>query len=293
MSERMKGEEQEICRGETGEEKVDARADRFVGGAVPGFPDGNFLDQSLMPKDLESQGCGSLGRDMVVDGWVKVSLIDFPGSICSTLFFSGCNLRCRYCHNPQMALGEGRFEEVKWDVVEEFLKDGKGILDGVCFSGGEPTLRSNLYSMALAIKTLGFKVKVDTNGTMPENLSPLIRDGLLDYAAVDVKGPPGKYKEICGVDVDGNAVMGTVESLERFDIPFELRTTVHQDLLSQADMLEMARWMQGERTLYIQPCRTSITLDPRLQGTSGPNKAWLEDVAEVCAPYFSNVVIRG
>ena len=230
---------------------------------------------------------------MVVDGWVKVSLIDFPGAICSTLFFSGCNLRCRYCHNPQMAKGEGPFESVEWKVVEGFLESGKGLLDGVCFSGGEPTLRPNLYTMALRVKMSGFKVKVDTNGTVPENLYPLIENGLLDYAAVDVKGPPGKYGEICGVDVDGRAVAETVEILERFRVPFELRTTVHQDLLSEKDMLEMARWMQGERVLYIQPCRTSITLDPRLQGTLGPDKAWLEDVAEVCRPYFRQVFIRG
>ncbi len=242
---------------------------------------------------IEGDWATAQGENMVVDGWVKVSLIDFPGSICSTLFFGGCNLRCRYCHNPKMALGQGPFEEVKWNTVEEFLKDGKGILDGVCFSGGEPTLRPDLYAMALRVKMSGFKVKVDTNGTMPENLFPLIRDGLLDYAAVDVKGSPGKYREICGVDVSESAVMETVETLERFGIPLELRTTVHQDLLSREDMLEMARWMQGERILYIQPCRTSITLDPRLQGTLGPDKAWLEGAAEACAPYFSKVIIRG
>lgn len=293
MSDRMEGEDRDVWRGEAGEERVDSREDCFIKRAVPGFLDGNSLDQNFVEKYPETQGCGSLSKDLIVDGWVKVSLIDFPGSICSTLFFSGCNLRCRYCHNPQMALGQGPFEEVKWDTVEEFLKDGKGILDGVCFSGGEPTLRPNLYSMAFGVKRLGFKVKVDTNGTMPENLFPLIRDGLLDYAAVDVKGPPGKYREICGVDVDESAVMETVETLEGFGIPFELRTTVHQDVVSWADMLEMARWMQGERTLYIQPCRTTITLDPRLQGTLGPNKVWLEGVAEACAPYFSKVIIRG
>lgn len=137
----------------------------------------------------------------MIDGLQKVTLLDFPGKVACTVFLTGCNLRCPYCHNPELVLPRNNGKTVSENELFEFLFSRKGKLDGVCISGGEPTLYPNLTNLIRRIKEMGFLVKLDSNGTVPEMLEYLLREKLLDYVAMDIKNAPSRYAETCGADV--------------------------------------------------------------------------------------------
>lgn len=137
----------------------------------------------------------------MIGGLQKVSLLDFPGKVACTVFLTGCNLRCPYCHNPDLVLTKDNGKYISEKEFFEFLLSRKGKLDGVCITGGEPTLYPNLTNLIRRIREMGFLVKLDSNGTLPEMLEHLLREELLDYVAMDIKNAPSRYAEICGADV--------------------------------------------------------------------------------------------
>lgn len=230
--------------------------------------------------------------DRYVEGWTRVSLLDYPFGVCSTVFLAGCNLRCRYCHNPDLAVPGRALVRHPWELVLDYLGSNKGLLDAVCFSGGEPTLRSYLVQMVSEAKRLGLKVKVDTNGTLPEAVSRLLEAGAVDYLAIDIKAPPDKYRMVCGTDVNPKMVEQTVLLAQRSGIAYELRTTAHPLLLTTDDFEKIGKWVGGGHRYVIQPCRTWVTLDPSLQGSALPTRAWLHEVQLVCESRFSEVEVR-
>ena len=128
-------------------------------------------------------------------------MLDFPGKVACTVFLTGCNLRYPYCHNPDLVLTKDNGKYISEKEFFEFLLSRKGKLDGVCITGGEPTLYPNLTNLIRRIREMGFLVKLDSNGTVPEILKPLLREKLLDYVAIDIKNAPSRYAEICGADV--------------------------------------------------------------------------------------------
>lgn len=136
---------------------------------------------------------------MRIAGIQKLTLLDYPGKVACTVFLSGCNLRCPYCHNPGLVLPErGNESEMPVAEVEAFLARRKGTLDGVCVTGGELTLQPELPAFLEKLRCLGFAIKLDTNGTNPEMLKALMHDGILDYVAMDIKNSPERYRETCG-----------------------------------------------------------------------------------------------
>lgn len=137
----------------------------------------------------------------MIGGLQKVTLLDFPGKVACTVFLTGCNLRCPYCHNPDLVLTKDNGKYISEKEFFEFLLSRKGKLDGVCITGGEPTLYPNLTNLIRRIREMGFLVKLDSNGTLPEMLEHLLREELLDYVAMDIKNAPSRYAEICGADV--------------------------------------------------------------------------------------------
>ncbi len=168
------------------------------------------------------------------------SMQDFPDRLAAILWIGGCNLRCPYCHNPDIVYGKNEFG---FEEVLEFLRRRKGRLDGVVFSGGEPTLHPGLLEMASSIKELGYAIKLDTNGTRPGVLQELLEKGVLDYVAMDIKAPPQKYKRVAGRDLF-DEVKSSLDILIESGIKFELRTTVHTDLLGEADIEAIAKLLQ-------------------------------------------------
>ena len=175
---------------------------------------------------------------MIFSGIAKNSLVDYPGMVACVLFVPGCNYDCFYCHNRSLIDGSHTILDTR--QVWDFLKKRAGLLDAVVLSGGEPTLQKGLSDAIREIRTLNYKVKLDTNGSRPEVVERLLAQGLLDYAAVDYKAPAAKYERVCGRGADAKPVRETIGLLMESGIPFEVRTTVFPQLQID-DLTAMAR----------------------------------------------------
>ena len=146
---------------------------------------------------------------MIIKGLEKQTVLDYPGKLACTIFMFGCNFRCGFCHNPELIIDDGR-PEIKQDEVLDFLEKRRGFLDGVCITGGEPTLNNDLPDFISKIKSMGLSVKLDTNGTNPEMLEDLIKKDLVDYIAMDIKAPLESYDKIANVNVNKENIQRSV-----------------------------------------------------------------------------------
>lgn len=233
---------------------------------------------------------------MIVNGLQKLSLLDYPGYLAATIFLSGCNFRCPYCHNSDLVLHPNRTEEITDEEIFEFLNKRKGLLDGVCITGGEPLLRTGLLAFIQEIKNMGFKVKLDTNGSLPGRLSELIDSGMLDYVAMDVKNSKIKYAQTSGIPelIKDNIVEKVNESITLLmedKVGYEFRTTVANELHTIEDMIEIGEWISGAKRYYIQNFIDSgKTIN---EGYTGQTTEWLEEAKKVLGPYVQDVKIRG
>lgn len=196
---------------------------------------------------------------MNISGIAKSSFVDYPGLVACVLFVSGCNYNCFYCHNR--ALIDGPQEVIDLNSINAFLKKRVGQLDGVVISGGEPTLQKDLVSYAEGIKKLGFKLKLDTNGSSPHLIKQLLQTSLFDYYAVDYKAPAKRYPEICGASVRADAVLNTIGLLSRTGVPFEVRTTVIPQL-AKSDLMQMAQELPVVPRYVLNPYRKPEQYSP-------------------------------
>lgn len=171
------------------------------------------------------------------------TLLDFPDKTACIIWFAGCNMRCVYCYNPEIVLGKGK---ISLDQALRFLETRKNLLDGVVLSGGECTSHRDIVSFAREIKKLGMLIKIDTNGSHPEKIRQLIEEGLVDYVALDFKAPKGKYSKITGKYFFDRFVE-TYRILNGSGIKFEVRTTLHSDLLSVKDLTHMASFLEENK----------------------------------------------
>ena len=199
---------------------------------------------------------------MFLAGIQKLSLLDYPGLVACTLFTAGCNLRCPWCHNAGLVLPEKFPEEpLDTDNVLSFLKTRSGILDGVCITGGEPLLHPEIPEFIRRVRELGFRVKLDTNGSFPEKLKALVEEKLLDYVAMDIKNSPAHYAETVGVPgFQTDAVQESKDFLLLGQVDYEFRTTVIQGLHTEERLLEAADWIRGAKAWYLQQFRDSGAL---------------------------------
>lgn len=175
---------------------------------------------------------------MIISGIIKSSLVDYPGQVACVLFVPGCNYNCFYCHNRSLI--DGTHETLSLDSIRDFLIKRSKVLDGVVITGGEPTIYADLIPSIRLIKNLGYKVKLDTNGSSPNVIQQLLEQNLCDYYAVDYKAPSGRYQEICGKQADPGAVLETIRLLASHHAAFEVRTTVIPQL-SELDLSNMAK----------------------------------------------------
>lgn len=200
---------------------------------------------------------------MHIKGLQKVTLLDYPGKIACTVFLGGCNFRCPFCHNGSLVLPDRMGQDVGYDELLAFLDARRGRLQGVCVSGGEPTLHKDLPLLLSEIKARGFEVKLDTNGTDPELLLSLINDGLVDYVAMDIKNSPDKYLITAGLSADGVArgaellekVKQSASILMQGRVDFEFRTTLMKELHTSEDMEAIGLWLRGPAKLFLQTYR--------------------------------------
>lgn len=226
----------------------------------------------------------------MIGGLQKVTLLDFPGKVACTVFLTGCNLRCPYCHNPELVLPRNNGKTVSENELFEFLFSRKGKLDGVCITGGEPTLYPNLTNLICRIREMGFLVKLDSNGTVPEMLEHLLREKLLDYVAMDIKNAPSRYAETCGADVI-EQVKKSAALLKSSNIDYEFRTTVCHPFHSPDGMQEIGRWLRGAKRYFIQPFVDSGNLLG--SGISAMAKPELKTLLKAVKPYIPAAELRG
>jgi len=194
-----------------------------------------------------------------------MTTIDFPGKISSVFFTKGCPWRCRYCHNPilrHMQLGDS----LSWDNVQTFLEDRTGYIEGIVLSGGEPTIHSTLPSLLEYIRSLGYATALHTNGYYPDMLFLLLKKKLVDYVAMDIKGPPREYDRITGVRKTCNAVSRSVEIILSSGVDYEFRTTWHPLILSEKELVDTihAVYSAGVKKYYIQRFRSQGVEDSAL-----------------------------
>jgi pyruvate formate lyase activating enzyme len=231
---------------------------------------------------------------MDIRGLQKVSLLDFPGGICSTIFVGGCNLRCRFCYNRDLVLNSGAIPVITSGEIFNFLKLKSSLLDGVCISGGEPTLQEGLLDFLLEIKKLGLKVKLDTNGTRPEVIGSLLEENVLDYIAMDIKGPLLKYSLIAGNNIDLSKLTETITLLKSSSIEQEFRTTVIPGLLKEEDISSIAQEIAGCHRYVLQQFSPRSTLiDPELLSFRPYPRKRVAEMARSCREYVETVQLRG
>ena len=188
---------------------------------------------------------------MKIYGIEKFSMVDWDGKIVCTLFASGCNFRCPFCHNASLALADGN--EIDHNEIFNFLEKRKGLLDGVCISGGEPTLHCDLEEFMKKIKDMGYKVKLDTNGTNTKMVKSLIDKGLVDYIAMDVKNSPQKYAQTTGLDpLNIDNILESIKVIKESNIPHEFRTTIIEEFHTEKDMHNIANMIAGCDKYFIQ-----------------------------------------
>ena len=229
---------------------------------------------------------------MIIKGLQKLTLIDYLGKIACTIFTFGCNFRCRYCHNPELVFDNGA-KPIQEREIFKFLSERKGFLDGVCVTGGEPTLHEDLPHFLAKIKGMSFLTKLDTNGTNPKMLEYLIDEGLLDYIAMDIKAPLEKYEKVVRVKVNEENIKRSINLIKESGINYEFRTTVVPELLNKDDILAIGRWLQGAKRFYIQQFRGIKTLDKIFISKKPYSEEELEEFRHILKPFVEHCRVRG
>ena len=229
---------------------------------------------------------------MKILGIQKLSLLDYPGKIACTVFLGGCNFRCPYCHNGSLALGQG---EAVMDMDEflAFLDKRRGRLEGVCISGGEPTLHHDLPELIAEIRSRGYAVKLDTNGTNPEMLYSLVADELIDYVAMDIKSSKAGYPLAIGKPgMDLFAVEESVAYLLSDSIDYEFRTTLVRGIHTDSDMIGIGEWIRGAKRYFLQGYKDSGEIIAP-EGLSAFTKEEMGAMLSLVKPYVASAAIRG
>lgn len=190
---------------------------------------------------------------MKIGGLIKFTLIDYPGHVAAVVFTQGCNFRCRYCHNPELVYPHLLQESVPQEEILSFLRRRQGSLEGVVITGGEPTLQPDLLDFMQQVKDLGYKIKLDTNGTKPDVIQAALEKHLVDFIAMDLKAPLDKYSQITGVEFDPKVIRKSMDLLISSGLPYEFRTTYDKEVLKDEDLAVLAAAVHG-KNYRVQEC---------------------------------------
>jgi len=202
----------------------------------------------------------------MLKGFIQTSFIDWKGHLSSVIFTGGCNFRCPYCHNRDLVLGHQSMENIPMDYILFTLHKYRHWTDHVVVTGGEPTIHAErLMSLIMIIKKEGFAIKLDTNGSCPERVQQYIKEGLVDYVAMDVKGPVSQYEKWAGVDVDNQKINESIDTIMDSGIDHEFRMTVVPTLHQESDIQKVADRLKGAKRFFIQRFRPTITLNTDYQ----------------------------
>lgn len=195
---------------------------------------------------------------MIIGGIQKNSLIDFPAKICCVIFTAGCNFECPYCHNPELI--KPPFKTINPEEIFVFLDKRKSLLDGVAITGGEPTLQKDLPEFCERVKTFGFPIKIDTNGSRPKDIALLIQNSLVDYIAMDIKSLPDNYSPHIAQNVDPADILESINVIKTSGLPHEFRTTCVKPFVNADIMHEIARIIDGANLFVLQKANFQNTI---------------------------------
>ncbi|MBR0352498.1 MAG: anaerobic ribonucleoside-triphosphate reductase activating protein [Oscillospiraceae bacterium] len=230
---------------------------------------------------------------MFISGLQKLTLLDYPGRVACTVFTGGCNFRCPFCHNAPLVLPERLAQDTNEEQVLTFLKKRTGILDGVAITGGEPLIHKEIPAFLEKVKALGFSIKLDTNGSFPDMLESIVKAGLADRVAMDIKNSPERYAETIGLDhFDIAPVERSKEFLMSCGIDYEFRTTVVKGIHTEESLLGAAQWIAGAKEYYLQQFKDSgdvIAID----GLSAFDEKEMHALAGAVARFVPSVKVRG
>jgi pyruvate formate lyase activating enzyme len=228
-----------------------------------------------------------------IRGFLKSSLLEWEGKVVSVVYLPGCNLSCKYCHNWGLVAQPEKYEVVPWADVRGHLAENRDFLDGVCVTGGEPTIHAGLGALLREIRATGLLVKLDTNGTNPSMLRELLSDGLVDFVALDVKAPlDGSYAEIAG-DCDVEAVRESIGIVLESGIKHEFRTTLVPEFHNEEAMRELGRALGGSGNLVIQRLVPERAPDAGMRALKPHTREEMERLADAARPHVASVVVRG
>lgn len=229
---------------------------------------------------------------MQINGLLKTTLLDYPGLVAATIFLGHCNFRCPFCHNMNLVLHPEQEPTISKEEVFSFLQSRKGILDGVCITGGEPTLSQNLASFIKPIKDMGYNIKLDTNGYFPEVLASLYSQKLLDYVAMDIKSSYTNYADVIGLPTfDSKRIQSSISIIMSSGVPYEFRTTVVKEYHNETTFTDIASMISGASHYYLQSFKDSdFVLNHSLHSYS---REMLQHFQSILAPHIENVDLRG
>jgi pyruvate formate lyase activating enzyme len=229
---------------------------------------------------------------MLIGGYQKLTLIDYPGKLATTVFTVGCNFRCPFCHNPELVDLKLVHNEESEKEFFKFLKARKGKLEGVCITGGEPLIQPDIMEFIKKIKKLGFLVKLDTNGMRPDILKKIIDARIIDFIAMDIKNQLKFYDKTTGTKVDKDRIKLSVQLIMNSRISYEFRTTVVPGIHMEKDFKEIAKWIKGAPAYYLQEYREGKILDPKLKKKTKGKTLNLENIKKKIENNFGKVEIR-
>ncbi len=228
---------------------------------------------------------------MVFGGLEKFTLIDYPGKIACMVYTIGCNFRCPYCHNPEL-VDETTDVHISEREFYDFLDARKGMLDGVVITGGEPTIHADLPQVMREIKTRGFLVKLDSNGTHPAILRDAIRDGIVDFVAMDIKSPLATYGATVARPVDTEAIRESIDILMTSGIDYEFRTTIIKSMLSPEDLEQIGREIRGAKTYVLQKFVPTKILNPQFRNKVTYSDEEFKQFQKILTTYVDQCLIR-
>ena len=229
---------------------------------------------------------------MILHGLQKMTLLDYPGKVACTVFTGGCNFRCPFCHNALLVTELHDAASFSEDEILDFLQKRKGLLDGVCITGGEPLISDEIFDFIVKIKDLGFSLKIDTNGSYPDRLEYIIKEKLADYIAMDIKNSRDLYAKTIGVEAfDLSGVEKSVELLLKDEIDYEFRTTVVKNFHTVESISNAAEWIKGAKRYFLQNFIDSGNLiGSGIEGVSKETMIKMQNAAEI---YIPNTCLRG
>lgn len=229
---------------------------------------------------------------MQIFGMEKLSLVDYDGKIATTLFTGSCNFKCGFCHNSPLVLDYKNLPEYSMEEVFSYLTKRKGVIEGVCISGGEPTLQKDLPDFCQKIKELGYPIKLDTNGTNPKMVELLTKEGLVDYFAMDIKNNLEDYASIIGFDkFDTKNIETSVEFFLNGGAPYEFRTTLIKEFHKEENIVKIGQWIKGANKYFLQKFKDS---DSCIQShLSAVDDSQVEKFKEILQKTIPNTYLRG